>query len=226
MVTETEIAQAVLQAVDGLFPESDEISSAELSSGNLPAILSLLQETVDGIKSEIRHIGESQQDEVTAWTQEARQLHSELSYDHNSLAEITQYESQGAKLDDRVRDLSSQRILLGNEIIFNEELVALLSDLKNLQDIVTEAEGFASEGSLDKACGRFEDASHALGRLSGTDQVLAVGLIKENIRSLRERLVETVEDSWAKLIAANSAERCIVIHQTVPRTLLFGPSQT
>ncbi|KAK6529760.1 hypothetical protein TWF281_008921 [Arthrobotrys megalospora] len=216
MVSEKEIAQAVLQAVDGLFPESDDVSSAELSPHSLPDILALLQETIDGVKSEIKHIGESQRSEVTAWIQEARRLHIELSQDHNSLSEITQFESRGAKLDDGVRDLSSQQTLLSTEIVFNKELSGLLFDLKELQDAVSDAQSSVEEGALDKACGRFEDATALFQKLSGFDQILAVGLMKENIRSLRENLVGEVESCWAKLITPSPTDSSISIRTNVP----------
>lgn len=216
MISEKEIAQAVLQAVDGLFPESDEVSSAELSSDSLPDILALLQETIDGVKSEIKHIGESQASEVTAWIQEARQLHTELSQDHNSLSEITHFEARGAKLDDRVRDLSSQQKLLNAEIIFNEELVSLLSNLKELQDSVSDAQSSLEEGALDTACGRFEDATNLFQKLSTFDQIFAVGLMKENIRSLREDIFGEVESCWTKLITPNPADSSITIQNSVP----------
>ncbi|KAF3903361.1 hypothetical protein ABW20_dc0100837 [Dactylellina cionopaga] len=215
MVSEKEIAQAVLQAVDGLFPESDDVSSAELAPDSLPTILNLLQETIDGVKSEIKHIGESQQSEVTAWTREARQLHTELSQDHNSLSEITQLEARGAKLDDRVQDLSSQHALLSDEIIFNEDLVALLKDLKKLQDTVDEVQAYAAEGSFYKACERYEYARQEFERLSGLDQILAVGLFKENIRSLREGLAEQVEDCWARIISSSPKDSSVTIYRTI-----------
>ncbi|KAK6334062.1 hypothetical protein TWF696_002564 [Orbilia brochopaga] len=215
MVDETEIAQAVLQAVDGLFPESDAVSSAELAPNNLPTILTLLQQNIEGVKSEIRHVGESSQVEVAAWTQEARKLHAELSQDHESLHDITQFESQGAKLDDRVRDLSSQQTLLANEITFNEDLVTLLCSLKDLQDAVSDAQSHAVEGSLEQACQRFEYASRGFDTISGFDHVFAVGLMKESIRSLREGLVEQVYNGWATLITPDSKESSLTIMKSV-----------
>ncbi|EWC46283.1 hypothetical protein DRE_04454 [Drechslerella stenobrocha 248] len=216
MVDATEIAQAVLRATDGLFPESDEVSSAELSPANLPAILVLLQETINGIKSEIRHVGESNQEDVVAWTNEARKLHKELAQDHESLDDIAKFELNGTKLDDRVRDLSSQQALLTKEIAFNEDLVALLCDLKGLQDAVSEARTHAVQGSLNEACERFEDASHGLDKLSEFDHVLAVGLMKENVRALRESLVQQVEEGWATLITSNIEDSSLTILQSVP----------
>ncbi|EPS43053.1 hypothetical protein H072_2917 [Dactylellina haptotyla CBS 200.50] len=214
MVSEKDIAQAVLQAVDGLFPEIEEISSAELSPDNLPAILSLLQETIDGVKSEIKHIGESQQAEVTAWTKEARQLHTELSQDHDSLSEITQFESRGA-VNDRVNDLGSQQTLLSDEIVFNEELVAILNDLKELQDVVSSSQAHASEGRLDEACEQFEVVGQLFDKLSGSDQILAVGLMKENIRSLKEGLIHDAEDCWTRLISSNLEDSSVTIQTSV-----------
>ncbi|KAK6529105.1 hypothetical protein TWF694_004320 [Orbilia ellipsospora] len=216
MVDKKDIAQAVLQAVDGLFPESDEVSSANLSPDNLPTILNLLQETIDGVKSEIKHIGESQQAEVAAWIQEARQLHTELSQDHNSLADITQFESRGDKLDDRVRDLSSQQTLLSDELVFNEELVGLLNNLKELQDAVSSSQTYATEGSLDQACGQFEVANGLFDKLADFDQILAVGLMKENLRSLKDGLIHEVEDCWTRLISTNSSESSLTIQDSVP----------
>ncbi|KAF3315341.1 hypothetical protein TWF173_003884 [Orbilia oligospora] len=215
MVSENEIAQAVLQAVDGLFPESDEVSSAELSPDSLPGVLALLQETIDGVKSEIKHIGESQRSEVATWVQEARQLHTELSQDHSSLSEIIHFESYGAKLDSRVYDLSSQKKLLGAEIFFNEELVLLLSNLKELQDAVGSAQSSLEEGALDTACRWFEDATSLFQKVSTFDQVLAVGLAKENIRLLREDISGKVESCWAELITSNPSDSSITIQSSV-----------
>ncbi|KAK6510891.1 hypothetical protein TWF506_009982 [Arthrobotrys conoides] len=215
MIDKREIAQAVLQAVDGLFPESDEVSSAELSPNSLPDILTLLQETIDGVKFEIKHIGESQRSEVTTWVQEARQLHTELSQDHNSLSEITHFESHGAKLDDRVHDLSSQKKLLISEILFNEELTSLLSNLKELQDAVASAQSSLEEGALENACRQFDDASTLFQKLSALDQILAVGLIKENIRMLREDIFVDVENCWTKLILSDPTDCSITIQDSV-----------
>ncbi|KAK6511365.1 hypothetical protein TWF481_000283 [Arthrobotrys musiformis] len=216
MVSEKEIAQAVLQAVDGLFPESDEVSSAELSPDSLPDILTLLQETIDGVKSEVKHIGESQKADVTAWMDEARQLHTELSQDHNALSDITHFESHGVKLDNRVHDLSSQQKLLSAEITFNEDLVSLLSNLKDLQDAIGEVQSSIEEGALVPSCERFDHANNLFQKLVGFDQILAVGLFKENIRSLREDIFSQVEDCWTKLIAPNADDSSITIQDSVP----------
>ncbi|KAK6354305.1 hypothetical protein TWF730_008715 [Orbilia blumenaviensis] len=215
MVGDKEIAQAALQAVDGLFPESDEISSAELSTDNLPDILALLQKTIDGTKAEIKHIRESQQSEVTAWIQEARQLHIEIAQDHHSLFEITRFESHGAKLDNLVRDLSSQQKLLNTEIVFNKELTTLLSDLKELQDVVRDTQLFVERGVLDSACVRLEDATNLFQKLSELDQIFAVGLMKGNILSLREHLVGEAERCWADLITPDPTNSSLTIQGSV-----------
>ncbi|KAK6334767.1 hypothetical protein TWF718_010214 [Orbilia javanica] len=215
MVDGKEITQAVLQAVDGLFPESDEVSSAGLSPDYLPGILTSLQETIDNVKNEIKNIGESQQSEVTAWIQEARLLHTEISRDHGSLLEITNLELHGTKLDSKVYDLSSQRNLLRAEIAFNEELVSLLSSLKVVQDAVGEAQSSLDQGALDAACAQLEDAASLFEDFSLFDQILAVGLVKENIRLLRENIGGEVENCWTKLVVPSPTDSSITIQDSV-----------
>jgi len=53
-ISSREIAEAVLQSVNGFYPETDEVSSAELIPDVLPAILSSLEQSI--LKTKVCHL--------------------------------------------------------------------------------------------------------------------------------------------------------------------------
>ncbi|KAF2657325.1 hypothetical protein K491DRAFT_595152 [Lophiostoma macrostomum CBS 122681] len=215
-VPDQSLGDAILQSVEhGTFPQSEHVVSAPVSSSALPKLLEIVGQAREDTKNEVRKSSQEAGPDVDGWISQARKLQNDLKRSQATAHEIVQQAEAGKETTSRVQDAAAKVSFLYSEIAYNEDLVKVVEQLRDIRTLVEAVQDAAVQGNVMHALERLEDANAAFKQLGTFEHTRAVGVLKARAGQLRADIVENVAESWSGLIVVDSDERCIILKEEV-----------
>lgn len=140
MPDESESAASLCEAiVNGTFPQSEDLLTADLSSETIPLLLSQISETQNELSDEIKANGKDGAGDVDLWISQAKKVQEDIARCKLESKRIVEEHQHLQVLRDQAADFQNKVNLLETEIEFTERLqrelnyVALAA--KSLQEV-------------------------------------------------------------------------------------------
>jgi hypothetical protein len=103
--------------------------------------------------------------------------------------------------------------LLKLELDFNETLAGALETLQVVAGLLDSVQDAATDGDLDAALGKLENAREVLKGLDGFSNTRVAVLLERRVGVMRELLVEKVLTCWSALVVVDTEEHKIAVLQ-------------
>ncbi|CAI6341570.1 unnamed protein product [Periconia digitata] len=215
-VSDQQLGDAVLESVQhGSFPQSEHVASAELSPATLPKLLDIVGKAREEKKTQIRQISREAASDVDGWIAQARQLQSDIQRSQETAQEIIKQAESGKEKTAHVQDAVSKVGFLHSEIAYNESLVNVVEQLKDISTLLESAQEAAVNSHIIHALERLEDAGAAFKRLGPFENARVAGLLKTRSSELRTAIAETVTEAWNGLVIVDTTDRSISLKEEV-----------
>ncbi|KAF1974030.1 hypothetical protein BU23DRAFT_505803 [Bimuria novae-zelandiae CBS 107.79] len=213
-VSDQELGDVLLQSVQtGSFPQSENVASAAVGSDALPILRQTLEKARDDTKDQIRQISREAASDVDGWVTQARKLQADIKLSQETAKEIVQQAEAGKEKTAKVQDAVSKVSFLHSEIAYNESLVQVVEQLKDISTLLESAQEAAVCSHILHALERLEDAHGAFRRLGPFENTRVVGLLNTKADQLRSAIVENVTGIWNNLISVNTSDRRIILRE-------------
>ena len=137
-----------------------------------------------------------------------------------------QHADKGKTNTARVQDAASKVGLLHNEIAYNDSLVQVIEQLRDISTVLDSAQEAAVHGHVIHAIERLEDADGAFKTLGPFETTRAVGVLRTKEDQLKKAIIETVTDSWNGLIAVDNTNHRISLKETIEREAVVDINTT
>ncbi|KAJ4344802.1 ribosome biogenesis protein ytm1 [Didymosphaeria variabile] len=217
-VSDQELGDALLHSVQhGSFPQSEHVSSAPVGSAALPKLRQTLEKARDDTKEQIRQVSREAASDVDGWMTQARKLQADIKRSQETAKEIVQQAESGKEKTAKVQDAASKVSFLHSEIAYNESLVRVVEQLKDISTLLESAQDAAVRNHILHALERLEDADSAFKRLGPFENTRVVGLLKTKSDHLRADIVENVTEIWNSLLYVNTAEQRFTLKEKAER---------
>jgi centromere/kinetochore protein ZW10 len=148
---------------------------------------------------------------------QARKLQADIQRSQETAKEIVQQAELGKEKTAQVQDAATKVSFLHSEIAYNESLVQVVEQLKDISSLLESAQDAAVHSHTLHALERLEDADGAFKRLGPFENTRVVGLLKAKSGQLRSAIVENVTETWHSLLLVNTAERTVTLKGEVER---------
>jgi centromere/kinetochore protein ZW10 len=148
---------------------------------------------------------------------QARKLQADIQRSQETAKEIVQQAESGKEKTAHVQDAATKVSFLHSEIAYNESLVQVVEQLKDISTLLESAQDAAVRNHILHALERLEDADGAFKRLGPFENTRVVGLLKAKSGQLRSAIVENVTETWHSLLLINTTERKITLKDEVER---------
>lgn len=155
--------------------------------------------------------------DVDGWMTQARKLQADIKRSQETAKEIVQQAEAGKEKTAQVQDAAAKVSFLHSEIAYNESLVQVVEQLKDISTLLESAQDAAVNSHILHALDRLEDANGAFKRLGSFENTRVVGLLKSRADQLRSAIVENVTETWNSLIFVNTAESKFTLKEEVER---------
>ncbi|KAF2185135.1 hypothetical protein K469DRAFT_739156 [Zopfia rhizophila CBS 207.26] len=211
-VSDQDLGNAILQYEEhGSFPQSEHVASAPISSTALPKLLEVIGKARKDTKDEIRELSRTVGPDVDGWIAQANRLKADIKRSQEISREIVEQAKSRNEHTTRVQDAVSKVSFLYSEIAYNESLVRVLGQLRDISTLLEAAQESAMHDHVIHALERLEDADVALKRLGPFESTRVVGVLRSRADQLRGAIVENITDTWNSLIAVDSTEQRITM---------------
>jgi centromere/kinetochore protein ZW10 len=165
----------------------------------------------------VRKISREAASDVDGWITQARKLQDDIKRSQETAKDIVQQAEEGKKHTAHVQDAASKVSLLHTEIAYNESLVRVVEQLRNISSLLDSAQEAAVVGHVIKALERLENADVAFKNLGAFESTRAVGVLRMKEDQLKMALVETVTESWNGLVVVDYTNRRISLKDSIER---------
>ncbi|KAF2733729.1 WD40 repeat-like protein [Polyplosphaeria fusca] len=220
-VSEKELGAAILQSVQhGSFPQSEHVASANVPSTALPRLLEVLAKAREERKDEIRKVSREAGDDVDGWTTQARKLQDDIKRSQETAQEIVQQANAGKEYTAKVQDATAKVSFLYSEIAYNESLVQIVEQMRDISSLLESAQEAAVNGHIILALDRVEDANATLKRIGAAEHTRVASLLKSKADQLRSAIIENTSELWNGLVVVDATERRISLKEEVQRESL------
>ncbi|KAF2112384.1 hypothetical protein BDV96DRAFT_525147 [Lophiotrema nucula] len=224
-VSDQDLGDAILQSVEhGSFPQSEDVASATVPSTSLPKLLDTIQKAREDTKNEIRKVSKEAGSDVDGWIKQARKLQSDIKRSQETAHEIVQQAEAGKQHTANVQDAASKVSFLYSEISYNESLVRVVEQLKDISTLLESAQDAAVNGHVMHALDRLEDTDGALKQLGAFGNTRVVGVLKNKASQLRNAIAENTAELWNGLLVVDAAEKRITLRDEIVREGPIGVS--
>ncbi|KAF2710283.1 WD40 repeat-like protein [Pleomassaria siparia CBS 279.74] len=218
-ISDKDLSDAILQSVEhGSFPQSEHVASAPVPAASLPKLLEVVGKARENTKNEIRQISREAASDVDGWIAQARKLQDDIKSSQETAHEIVQQAEAGKENTSRLQDATSKISFLYSEIAYNESLVQIVEQLRDISSLLDSTEDAAVRGHVIHAIDRLEDANASFKRLGNFENTRVVGVLKSRADQLRAAIVETTTESWNGFIVLDSVERRVTLRDEIERT--------
>jgi centromere/kinetochore protein ZW10 len=156
---------------------------------------------------------------VDGWISQARKLQVDIKRSQKTAHEIVQQAEAGKVNTARLQDATSKVSFLYGEIAYNESLVRVVEQLKDISTLLESTQDAAVHGHVIHALDRLEDVAAAFKQLGTFENTRVVGVLKSRADQLRSAIVETTTESWNGLIVLDSAERHVALRDEIESML-------
>ncbi|KAF2259844.1 hypothetical protein CC78DRAFT_502567 [Lojkania enalia] len=213
-----ELGDAVLQSVEyGSFPQSEDVASANVPPEALPKLLEVVNTAREDTKNEIRKVSRESASDVDGWIAQARKLQDDIKRSQETAHEIVQQAEAGKDHMARVQDAASKLSFLYSEIAYNENLVQVVEQLRDIFTLLESAHEAAVHGYVMHALGRLGETNSALKRLGPFGNTRIVGILKSRAGQLTSAIAENTTELWNALIVVDANENRIILKDEVER---------
>ncbi|PVH96001.1 hypothetical protein DM02DRAFT_688801 [Periconia macrospinosa] len=215
-VSDQQLGAAVLESVQhNSFPQSEHVASAELSPATLPKLLDIVGKAREEKKSQIRQISREAASDVDGWIAQARKLQSDIQRSQETAQEIVKQAESGKEQTAQLQDAASKVSFLHSEIAYNQSLVNVVEQLKDISTLLESAQDAAVNSHIMHALERLEDANTAFKRLGPFQNARATSLLRTKSSELRSAIAETVIEAWSALVVVDTTNRSIMLKEEV-----------
>lgn len=229
------LGDALLQSVEyGTFPQDEDVASASVPSSALPTLLEVVGKAREDTKvrcqvvvwrnkthrqsqNQVRKISREAASDVDGWITQARKLQDDIQRSQETAKDIVQNAEEGKKHTAHVQDAASKVSLLHTEIAYNESLVRVVEQLRDISTLLDSAQEAAVTGHVIKALERLEDADGAFKSLGAFESTRAVGVLRTKEDQLKKAIVETVTESWNGLVFVDYTNHRISLKDSIER---------
>ncbi|KAI9871219.1 MAG: ribosome biogenesis protein ytm1, partial [Pleopsidium flavum] len=220
-VPDEQLAQAVLRsAKDGVYPDSEEVITAEVPPTTLPILLQLLDKAREEVKINIRELSRGTAPDIDGWISQAKQLQGDIEESRASARGIVRQSEVGKSLEDQVDDASSKVDLLKGEVSFNETLAETLGRIQRIHQLLHSVQEAALGDRLVDAIVWLENAQKEIGMLRAFENTRIATVLKGKAADLHKAIVETIDDCWNALISMDQSTGRIKIKHEIQRASL------
>jgi centromere/kinetochore protein ZW10 len=152
---------------------------------------------------------------VDGWISQARKLQDDIKRSQETAQEIVQQAESGKETTARVQDATSKVSFLYSEMAYNESLVQVVEQIRDISTLLEAVQDAAVRGNVMHALERLEDVGGAFKQLGTFQDIRVVAVLKTRADQLRSAIVEHTTDSWNSLIAIDSTDRHVVLKNTL-----------
>ena len=163
---------------------------------------------------------------MDGWIAQARKLQDDIKRSQETAHAIVQQAEAGKDNATRMQDAASKVSFLYSEIAYNESLVQVVEQLRDISTLLESAQDAAVHDHVMHALERLEDADAASKRLGTFENTRVVGVLKSRADQLRSAIVENTTESWNGLIIVDPTERRVALKAEIESTsdCFFVPS--
>ncbi|KAF2405634.1 hypothetical protein EJ06DRAFT_32354 [Trichodelitschia bisporula] len=204
------LADAILQSVDGAYPDDEQVIAAELDSGALDTVLATIGRARDDVNAEIRGLSRESAPDVDGWIAQAKQLKADVEESKTAAAAIVRDAEVGKALQARVDDATSKIDLLRKELDFNNALATTFNQLQSAWDLLASV---GDNDALLESLTRLETAQRVVGELDGFDNTQFAAILQRRASQVRGLLVTKALGCWNTMVVADAEARTITISQ-------------
>ncbi|KAH0563008.1 hypothetical protein GP486_002428 [Trichoglossum hirsutum] len=224
-ISDEQLGEAVLKSVQyGVYPDSEEVISADVPASALPVVLGILDSARDDVKlthqfkNHIRGLSNEAAPDIDGWISQASQLHADIEKSKEVAHEILHRAEEEKLLQERLEDVTSKLDLLIGEVRFNETLAGTLEQVYTIQKRLDQVQEGALSGRLTEAIEDLNKADDDIARLQSIGNATVVGLLRDRATDLRRAIVENVGDYWGALIEVNRSEGRITVRNELQKS--------
>ncbi|KAL4878499.1 hypothetical protein BJY04DRAFT_209193 [Aspergillus karnatakaensis] len=198
---EKEICKAVLDfASEGTYPDSEQVVAAELSLPALAKELDLITQARDQVEIEISTLSRDNDFDVDNWISQAKQLHTDLERSRLTAREIVKQHENTKPLQLKVEDASAKIDLVEREIVFNKAVTDTLEEVQSVCQQLDTTRTLYQDDQITAAIDSLEAIEKALDSDSCFKNTNVMGLLQENVATLRQEFVDFLHDRWVKAL--------------------------
>lgn len=165
----------------------------------------------------MRKVSREAASDVDGWIAQARKLQDDIKRSQDTAKEIVQHAEEGQATTAHVQDAASKVGLLNEEIAYNESLARIVEQLRDISLLLDSAQDAAVRGHTMYAIERLEDANGAFEGLGPFATTRAVSVLRSKESQMRKAVVETLTDSWSRLLEVDAANNKVSLKETIER---------
>ncbi|KAI5272448.1 hypothetical protein E4T47_04310 [Aureobasidium subglaciale] len=216
MSTNDQLKQAIVDSVEhGTYPEP-EVSSAEVPSTLLPALLADLQKARDEVKEDIRSLSKDIAPDVDGWIAQAKKLQGDIERSKATARDIVAQAEAGKALKEKTHDAGNKVRLLGKEVAFNESLASMLDLIRSSCRILDQADQAHANNDLRATLDHIKQCDASIADLSAVQDTRAVGLLQTRSSRFKASLLDKTTALVQALIQCDTDAYSVNIKDSVP----------
>lgn len=169
------------------------------------------------MQNEIRQLSREAASDVDGWIAQARKLQDDIKRSKETAQEIVKQAEAGKDHTARVQDAASKVSFLYSEITYNESLVQIVEQLRDISTLLDAAQDAAVHGHVMHALERLEDVESAFNELGSFQGTRVVTVLKSRAEQLKAAIVENTTESWNGLVIIDSTEKRITLKDEFER---------
>jgi centromere/kinetochore protein ZW10 len=207
------ITPAILQYIDhNAYPDSEAISSAELTSTSLEHLSASLSQAQNAAKQEISSLSRVSAPDIDTWIQRAKELQADILRSRETARQIVEEAELGKSVREEVKDKEEKVRFLEKEVAFNEQLARRLEGVGTVKELVAEGRQMVVEGNFGSALEKLTQAEKRIREL-GSGETGVGGLLGGRVESLRNMLKEAVLDDWSRRVVVDVDGRKVTFNR-------------
>ena len=224
------LKDAIVHSVEhGTYPESEEISSAELPPSVYSDLLTNLQTARDEVKvwvshssahrtqsnrqtqADIRQLSKDVAPDVDGWIAQAKKLQEDIERSKATARDIVQEAEAGKRLKAEASEAANKAALLEKEVSFSETLVHTLQQLKDLKQVLNCCQDAMVQGDLATALATLKQFDASISDLAAVENTRAYDLLQKRCRGLKDALAEQSTRRARLLVDVSVVEKRLVV---------------
>ncbi|KAL8713499.1 MAG: hypothetical protein Q9220_002361 [cf. Caloplaca sp. 1 TL-2023] len=194
--------KAILDSVqDGIYPDSEEVISADFPPSAFSGALRLLDEAQGQIKTRISVSSRDSAQDIDGWISQAKQLRADIHTAQQASHDILIKAERGRELQQEEHDARNKMRLLEGELAFNQSLAAVLEQVDMIRRQVSHVQDLLDQDELGNAIEASRLIEKDLAAFQGSSSIRAVTLLKHESNDLRQALEQTLSQRWYTLFS-------------------------
>ncbi|KAI9660874.1 MAG: ribosome biogenesis protein ytm1 [Trizodia sp. TS-e1964] len=215
-----QLGNAILQSVqNGAYPESEDIVSADLPSAALPAVIGLVEQAAEDLKTSIREISRENASDINSWIAQAKRLQEDIAQSKATAKSIVQLAEEGEIHRIHHKDAHYKLDLLRAEAQFNNNLSENLENLRTIKETLNSAKLALSANRHSNSVTLIDQAERHIPLLQPLENTSIAGILKEQAALLRSAVIENLSSLWASFLVVKKEESLVRIKSRIQRDL-------